>query len=159
MARCSSHGVDTRYVLPVLGITWCFHTVYPNRPERNIQNFFIDSNQILLNDKHVGLYIRIGDKVCHLYTLYDFIVCRNSPISTYLTWFGAPVGVWLLSNFSEIFGGRKLQSPWPIVRCCLRDILSSRFDTIPRRVTDRQTDRQRDTRIYRHRTTANTAPV
>jgi len=61
IVRSSSDGVAIRHAFPGLWMTSCFHTngsIYDAscRPilvwrERNSQNYCIDSNQILLNDK------------------------------------------------------------------------------------------------------------
>jgi len=52
VARSSSGDIAICYVLPVLWITSCFHTmVSVVRRERNNRNYYVDSNQILLIDQ------------------------------------------------------------------------------------------------------------
>jgi len=79
IARSSADGVAIRYVLPVLWMTSCFHTmgstvrrVYSKRRERNRRNYFIDFNQILLNDKDQQYisWLRIGAESA----IYDCLV-------------------------------------------------------------------------------------
>jgi len=71
VARPCSDGVAIRYVLPVLWMTSCFHTVHgPYRAScvvRNGRSCCIDSNQILLSDEDGQVCVlRSGGEVCYV---------------------------------------------------------------------------------------------
>jgi len=88
---------------------------------------------------HTTSYSTSIGSMCLSCTVFEIkpVIRRKSPILIHPTCIRRPRRGWPRSNFVEIFGTRKLVSPWAIVWCCLCDRIFSRFSRTP--TCDRQT--------------------
>ena len=99
----------------------------------------------LFDRMHMTSYPTLIETMRHSCTVFELkrVICLKSSIITYPTCIWRPIGG---SNFTEIFGVRKLESLDCRVALLACDPTFCRFDTIP--AFDGRTDRQTDGRTH-----------